>query len=202
MQVALIRHLPPVIAPGVCYGRSDVAARVVGTAELDAIRLRVAHLHVPRLLSSPARRCRMLAERLGAALGIVPALDDRLLELDFGEWERARWEEVDRAALDAWATDPGRFVPPGGEPVSALLARVAAFARDLRASGCDAIVVSHGGPLRLLGPMLRGEAADCCAPVPGFGGVTLVAPQPASAVSTVSTAHSVTCSAAPSTSPV
>jgi alpha-ribazole phosphatase len=30
-------------------------------------------------------------------------------------------------------------------------------------------VVSHGGPLRLLGPMLRGEAPDLLAPAPAMG---------------------------------
>lgn len=202
MQVALIRHLRPLIAAGICYGRLDIASQAVGAAELGAIRMRVAPLQAPRLLSSPARRCVMLAQPLGAALGIVPTVDDRLLELDFGEWEGVPWDDVDRTAVDAWAADPGGFVPPGGEPVSALLARVAGFAHDLCASGCDAIVVSHGGPLRLLGPMLRGEAADWLAPALGFGVVSVLAFHPASAATMLSTAHCVTCSAAPSTSPV
>ena len=202
MQIALIRHLPPVIAAGVCYGRSDLAARQPSRAELEAIRIRVARLRAPRLLSSPAKRCRMLAAPLGAALGIAPVFDERLLELDFGAWDGVRWDDVDRAALDVWAADPAGFAPPGGEPVVALIARIAAFAQDLRASDRDAIVVSHGGPLRLLGPMLRGEAVDWRTPPPGFGSLTLLSLQPANAASTLSTTHSATCSAAPSTSPV
>ncbi len=201
-RVALIRHLPPVIAAGVCYGRLDVAARAVTATELDAIRMLVAHLNAPRVISSPALRCRMLAEPLGAALGFMPVLNSRLLELDFGDWEGRRWGDLDRAAIDVWAADPRGFVPPGGERVSALVARVAAFAQDLRAIGGAAIVVSHGGPLRLLGPMLRGEAVDVLKPPPCFGEVTLCVPQPRSAAAVVSTAHSVTCSAAPRTSPV
>ena len=200
--VALVRHLPPVISAGVCYGRLDVAARAVTPTELDAIRMLIAHLNAPRVLSSPALRCRMLAEPLASALGTMPVLDSRLLELDFGDWEGRRWDDLDRAALDRWAADPGGFVPPGGEPVSALVARVVALAQDLRASGDAAIVVSHGGPLRLLGPMLRGEAVDGLKPPPPFGEVRLCAVQRRSAAAVVRTAHSVTCSAAPRTSPV
>ena len=58
--------------------------------------------------------------------------------------------------------------------VAALVARVAAFAADLRALGSDAIVVSHGGPLRVLEPMLRGQAVDPLKPAPPFGAVAVL----------------------------
>ena len=157
-------------------------------------------LRRPLLFASPARRCLSLARTFGGAV----TADPRLLELDFGAWEGRRWEEIDRAALDAWAADPCGFTPPGGEPVAALVARVEAFARDLRALGRDAVIVTHGGPLRVLLPVLRRAAPDLLAPAPPFGSVTMIADQPAeaAAASSVSTAHSATCSAAPSTSPV
>ncbi len=160
MHIVLIRHPPVLLAPGICYGRLDVAARADG-----ALAARVA-AWPGRVWTSPARRCRGIA---GAAA--VP--DDRLLELDFGAWEGMRWDDVPRADLDRWAADPHGFAPPGGESGGALLARVAAFHAMLRATGEDGVVVSHGGPLKLLAALLRGdEAPDLLAPAPAVGSVT------------------------------
>jgi alpha-ribazole phosphatase len=110
-----------------------------------------------------------LAEALGR-----PRYDPRLLELDFGAWEGVAWDDVPREALDAWATDPIGFAPPEGESGAALLVRVASFARDLLGRGADAIVVAHGGPLRLLPAFLRGERADLLAPTQKIGSVVWV----------------------------
>ncbi|MBV9653915.1 MAG: histidine phosphatase family protein [Acetobacteraceae bacterium] len=202
MRVVLIRHLAPLIAPGVCYGRLDIPATALTAAGLEAIWREVGDVRTPLLVTSPARRCLALAVALGDALGAVPQHDDRLLELDFGDWEGRRWADLDRSALDLWAREPGAFVPPGGEPVAALVTRVASLVADLRALGSDAVLVSHGGPLRVLEPMLRGEAVDLLKPAPAFGKVIAIDVQPEKMAATVSAPHSASCSAAPSTSPV
>ena len=52
---------------------------------------------------SPLRRCLQLAQGLRA---LRPDLafrqDDRLAEMDFGDWEGWRWSDRPQAALDAW----------------------------------------------------------------------------------------------------
>ncbi len=93
-------------------------------------------------------------------------LDPRLLELDFGDWEGVSWDSVPRAALDRWAADPLGFCPPGGESGAALLRRVEDFACALFRDGRPCLVVSHGGPLRLLPALLDGGAVDLLAPAP------------------------------------
>ncbi len=76
--------------------------------------------------------------------------------------------------LDAWARDPLGFAAPGGETGAALLSRVRAVAADLRSAPGPVAVVSHGGPLRLLGPLLRGEAPDLFRQAPALGSVEIV----------------------------
>ena len=136
MRVFLIRHPPPAVAAGTCYGASDVD--LAGDA-LDC----AAHLrnrlpaHIP-LYSSPLLRCRKLAE----ALHDAPKCDARLREMDFGAWELRPWNEIPRAQIDAWAAAPMTYVPPGGESVVALRARVAAFLDEHgRPNGEDFAVV-------------------------------------------------------------
>ena len=109
-----------------------------------------------------------------AAARLAAIVDDRLRELDFGGWEGLAWDTVPRAALDAWAAAPADFAPPCGESGAALLARVAAFQADLRAQAEDCVVVSHGGPLKLLAALLRGAVPDLLAPAPPLGSVTTI----------------------------
>ncbi len=164
MQVVLVRHPPPDIPPGVCYGRLDLTVRTT-----DAVRIgaQLAALNLTLAWSSPALRCRMVAE----ASGLPVRHDTRLLELDFGAWEGVTWDGVPREALDRWAADPLGFAPPGGESGAQLLARVRDMHRAILAENADCAVVSHGGPLRLLAALLRGEAPDLLAQAPPIGSV-------------------------------
>jgi len=142
VQVFLIRHPRPSIAEGLCYGRLDVpACEVAATA--DALRPTLPG-GLP-VLSSPLRRCRDLALQLHPA----PRFDDGLMEMNFGDWEGRRWDEIGVAALDAWAADLLHHVPPGGESVAMLQARVVATLDALAAEGLPAcIVVTHAGVIR------------------------------------------------------
>lgn len=180
----LVRHPAPAIAPGTCYGRLDLDLGPVGEAALPHL---VAALPRLQVWTSPARRCRRLADLLSP----TPTIDHRLRELDFGAWEGLPWDAIPRAALDAWAAAPEAFAPPGGESGAALLHRIGSICRDLPASG---IVISHGGPLKLIAAILRGEQPNLLAPAPPIGSITHARYD--------STAHSVSTAHPPSTSPV
>lgn len=159
----LLRHPRPRVAPGLCYGRLDVPAGPRAAAEIAAA-LRAAPT-AARVVASPAARCRLLAERLAARDGAPLALDPRLGELDFGDWEGRRWDDIPRAESDPWAQDPMHVAPPGGERFADLLARVGAA---LEAAGPGAALVTHAGPIRAARMLLEGACFDAvfAAPVP------------------------------------
>jgi alpha-ribazole phosphatase len=140
VQVFLIRHPPPIVDPGVCYGRLDVDCR---DPDLVADELRSCLPAGLAVHSSPLRRALRLARELSPRVRIDP----RLAEIDFGAWEGQRWENIDRQEIDAWAADIFGFTPPGGESVAALYARACDFAAALKE---DAIVVTHAGVMRAL----------------------------------------------------
>ncbi|HEX4599689.1 MAG TPA: alpha-ribazole phosphatase [Burkholderiaceae bacterium] len=150
MQAFLIRHPRPDVAPGVCYGATDLE---LAQDALDC----VAHVRTRlpaqiRLFSSPMRRCRRLAEMLDPAV----CYDSRLSEMDFGAWEMHAWSRIPRAELDAWAAAPMTFVPPGGESVATVRARVIAFLDErCRPGGEDIAVVTHAGVLRIIAGHLQ-----------------------------------------------
>lgn len=168
MIAILARHPSARVAAGICYGRLDVPCR--DASEASALAVTIAAHRPASVWSSPSLRCRAVAD----AIGVPVRFDARLLELDFGAWEGVGWDDVPRAMLDMWAGDPLGFAAPGGETGAALLARVRAVAADLRAAPSPVAVVSHGGPLRLLGPLLRGEAPDLLRPAPALGSVETV----------------------------
>lgn len=169
MVIALVRHLPTLLPPGLCYGRLDAEA---GPGEAAPVIAALRHLAGVPILSSPARRCRALAEAIAAALGGGITLDAGLLELDFGDWEGQPWDAVPRAALDRWAADPWGFAPPGGESGAALVARLRPVHAGLPGA---AIIVSHGGPLKVLRQWLEGgDAIDLLVAAQPMGSVVLV----------------------------
>jgi alpha-ribazole phosphatase len=171
MRVVLIRHPRPLIEPGVCYGRLDIPLHPSGEGDIARIAANPGLDGATRVWSSPARRCRVLADAIRETLAVPLTVDHRLLELDFGDWEGRPWDEVPRADLDRWAADPVGFAPPRGESGAALIARVRDFEAVLHRYGQDCVVVSHGGPLKVLAALLTGRPVDLPAPAPPIGGV-------------------------------
>lgn len=144
MAVTLIRHTRPAAAAGLCYGRTELPLGETFAEEAAAVRAQLGT--APRVVfTSPAARCRRLAETLGAA---EVRVDPRLWELDFGAWENRRWDDVPRTEVDVWAVDFVERAPPGGESFRALVERVEAFREEREAEGGDDVVVTHAGVIR------------------------------------------------------
>lgn len=162
MKLWLVRHAAPLIEPGTCYGAMDVEANAALTLTA-ATALAKALPQGMLLFSSPARRCRQLAEAYvqaqiqahadGADTGLPPVpvqvhIDPRLAEMDFGVWEGRRWDAIGQAALDAWTRDFWLHPPGGGESLRTFMARVAAALDDAQAAQRDAIWITHAGVIR------------------------------------------------------
>ena len=98
--------------------------------------------------SSPALRCRLLAQEL--AKPQQPSIVPELAEMDFGSWEGLSWDAVPRHELDAWADDVWGYRPGGAESAAAVAARWYAWSERLKASTIDtAIAVTHAGLIRV-----------------------------------------------------
>ncbi|MBK6868027.1 MAG: histidine phosphatase family protein [Burkholderiales bacterium] len=157
MKLWLVRHAEPLAAAGLCYGSTDLPAHTLATRQV-AERLATQLPPGLSLQVSPLLRCRQLAVALQARRpGLIAAIDPRLRELHFGAWEGVRWADIDRAEFDVWLADFAE-VPPGGngEPVRALMARVAAAWDAWRAGGRDAVWITHAGVMRAALLLSRG----------------------------------------------
>ena len=154
MRLYLVRHLQPVVAPGVCYGRSDLAV----DSQLQADSLPALRAQLPfgvPFYASPLQRCASLAN----ALSNDVRFDARLAELDFGDWEMRGWDQIPRAEIDAWAASVATYHPGGGESVLDMAVRIGLFYDQLtRTQLPAAVLVCHAGAIRLLAARARGLA--------------------------------------------
>ncbi len=148
MKAFLVRHTRVALeATGICYGRSDVPLASSFMEEAQALRAMLPEQPYT-VWTSPARRCAALAERLAEERPV--RVDERLRELDFGAWESRQWETFRGPESEAWALDPWRLRPPGGETGLELWARVA----DVRAElvvlpeHARVVIVTHAGVIR------------------------------------------------------
>lgn len=136
-------------------GRLDVDLDDTGRAQARALAADIGP--VDRVVSSPLARARQTA----AAWGVPAEVDERLVELDYGELDGAPLADVSQATWRAWRSDLD-FAPPGGESIRALGVRVRAACEDLRASARegDVVVVSHVSPIKAMVAWALGVGDD------------------------------------------
>jgi broad specificity phosphatase PhoE len=130
-------------ARGLLLGRQNPSLSEIGRRQAEALaRLVPAGA---RVVSSPLRRARQTAEAFGRPVD----LDERWIELDYGELNGCRPEEVEDGIWERWRTDKS-FVPAGGESLSALGKRVRAACEELahEVAENDVVVVSHVSPIK------------------------------------------------------
>jgi len=147
MDLTLIRHTSVDVPAGVCYGFSDVALNPSFEAEAAIVKSHLAGKTFDRIYSSPLSRCTKLAGFCGYP-DYTP--DDRIREINFGDWELKSWMEIDKSEATAWFADWLNYPAKNGESYAMMQKRVNAFLDDLKASGADsACVFAHSGVIRL-----------------------------------------------------
>jgi alpha-ribazole phosphatase len=128
MALTLLRHTTPEVAPGTCYGRTDLALAPSFEAEAAEVIARLPE--VAHVVSSPLARCARLAERIAGARGLRARIEPLWTEMDFGRWD----------------ADFYHARPHGGESVAQLQARVAEALARLPAE--PVLVVTHMGTIK------------------------------------------------------
>jgi alpha-ribazole phosphatase len=92
-----------------------------------------------------------LASELAACLDLPLRVDERLVELDFGEWEGQAWDHISRhdaARFKAWSRDWRVASPPGGECLNDIEMRVRGFLDALDSR--PVLLITHAGVIRAL----------------------------------------------------
>ena len=110
MEIYLVRHTTPKIQKGICYGQSDLDLADTWTIEFKKLKLMLPD-QVDKVFSSPLKRCTRFANELNGHI----TLDERLKELDFGDWELKKWDNIPDDELFSWMNDFTNVAPKNGE---------------------------------------------------------------------------------------
>lgn len=130
-------------ASGLLVGRGDPPLDDLGVRQARAVAVAIGH--VDRIVSSPLQR----AQQTAGEFGLDVELDDRWIELDYGEFDGRPVAEVPSGTLAAWRNDLD-WAPPGGESYRRLGERVRSACDDLldEAATRDIVVVTHVSPVK------------------------------------------------------
>ncbi|CAL2079596.1 conserved hypothetical protein [Tenacibaculum dicentrarchi] len=148
MEIILVRHTTPNIEKGICYGQADIG--VIDTF-LEEVPLILKEVPVndteTAYYSSPLKRCKLLAEQLSDTI----IFDDRLKELDFGDWELKKWDDINKPELDIWMNDFVNITVTNGESYIDLHTRTVQFLNEIkRLKKQHIVIVTHAGVIRSL----------------------------------------------------
>lgn len=131
-------------------GRAESPLTTRGAAQAKALGRALGG--AGRLVSSPLTRARDSAVALGLAVPVE--IDDRWIEVDYGEYDGQPLSSVPAEVWRRWRADPA-FRPPGGESLAEMGRRVREACQELFAvdgsgarAAADVVVVSHVSPIK------------------------------------------------------
>ncbi|HUE31367.1 MAG TPA: histidine phosphatase family protein [Mycobacterium sp.] len=133
MTVILLRHGRSTSnTAGILAGRSEgVDLDDKGREQAAGLIDRIGDLPIRAVVTSPLLRCRRTVEPLAESLCLEPFVDERLAEVDYGEWTGRKIGELASEAL--WRVvqaHPSAAVFPGGEGLAQVQARAVAAVRE------------------------------------------------------------------------
>jgi phosphoserine phosphatase len=156
-KIILVRHgHVEGISPERFRGRADLKLTPEGRRQAEATARRIHAAWTPAAIyTSPLSRSRATAEAIGKPLGLSPIALDRLIDIDYGDWQGLTPAEVGRQwpeALDAWYRTPDWAAIPAGETVQDVLARTVSTLRHVisRHSDDTMVLVGHDSVNRVI----------------------------------------------------
>lgn len=173
MEIYLIRHTTPDIVKGTYYGQTDVELPRSYEYDFDTLKKKIPR-KFDAVFTSPLSRCRNFARELESN---VFKSDDRLLEMNFGDWEMKLWNEIEKTSFEHWVNNFDVASAPNGESFQSLYDRVIEF-YDNEVSHVDyeaVAIVTHGGVIRsIINHILNIPLKNAFGYELDFGSVTLI----------------------------
>ena len=134
-------------------GSTDIPLNETGRAQAHVAAKILAGEGVTQIIASPLSRALETAQIVGAAAGIEPVIDNRLIERNFGQFEGMTIDEVHqhredmRDYMNPQADVDGKHYPWDAEPLPEVIDRVYACINEYRETG-KCLFVFHGIPFR------------------------------------------------------
>ena len=134
-------------------GRTDALLNKMGIAQAKKSRQNIGDVHFDAVYSSPLQRAKLT----GAIIGDVDIneviVDDRLLETDFGRYEKSKYYLMGLPMTAYWMFPKIFPAPPTVESIASMKKRAASFLQELETHENEyenVLVACHGGIMRAL----------------------------------------------------
>ena len=145
MEIYLIRHTTPKIEKGICYGQADLDVALTFDSEVAKILNLVHFTEETKIYSSPLKRCTKLAQTFSKNV----IIDDRLMELNFGDWELQKWNDLPEKESSIWMNDFVNESTPNGEAYIDLAKRANEVFNEITSTSTKRIIITtHAGVIR------------------------------------------------------
>jgi len=162
-EIYLLRHGTTQLT-GKYVGVMDIPLSAEGRKEIFAQRSFISQHRFSTIFCSPLTRCRQTFGELRLAQDVI--YDDRITEIDFGNWEGKSFAEISRTApalIEEWCRGENSFRFPEGDRLEDFHGRIDAFADLLHVQEKGKIlIISHGGVIRYLICRLLNLPFDNC----------------------------------------
>lgn len=140
-------------------GRSDNPLNDTGIAQARAAAGRFRGIRWARVYTSPLIRAIQTANII--APDVVPIVDDRLIEMDYGPYEGTDLTRLPPEVLDFFRNFAHVPAPEGMEQLSQVTARVGSFLEEIKDLEGDILISTHAiamkGLLEYLTPESKGS---------------------------------------------
>jgi broad specificity phosphatase PhoE len=146
-------------------GQADPPLNERGIRQAYELGEKLAQVNLDLLYTSPLLRSEQTAEIISQKLAIPIYKDERLMEINQGDWQtrlRSEIEELYPDLFKRWETEPWEVTPPGGENLEQVGQRVFAAIDELlqNHTGERIGIVSHRIPIALIKMRYQGLDPD------------------------------------------
>ena len=146
MELFVIRHTEVQNPNNLCYGNYDISLKP-NYEHKSKIFFENLPNDLDQIYSSPSKRCTDLLDLHNLNFNI----HNDLRELDFGDWEGKKWDDIDQTDLNYWMEDYVNRSPKNGEKMIDLYKRSIEFTYKLVELDLQKILlVTHAGVIRSL----------------------------------------------------
>ncbi|MBG55248.1 MAG: hypothetical protein CL795_05650 [Chloroflexi bacterium] len=146
MELFVIRHTEVQNPNNLCYGNYDISLKP-NYEHKSKIFFENLPNDLDQIYSSPSKRCTDLLDLHNLNFNI----HNDLRELDFGDWEGKKWDDIDQKHLNYWMEDYVNRSPKNGEKMIDLYKRSIEFTYKLVELDLQKILlVTHAGVIRSL----------------------------------------------------
>ena len=142
MKLYFIRHTSVNVPKGTCYGHTNVRVNKTFPEEADIVRNKIKEIAFDAVFTSPLSRCVQLTYHCGFESAIV---DHRLKELNFGDWEMQKWDDIKDPNLQNWFDDWQNIPATNGESLGDMYRRFSEFIYELPPLAETVAIFTHGG---------------------------------------------------------